>query len=350
MRDARAWIRWLSRERARARIFGGRRLEIDLALDYLRMRRDPLRPPKPRMIQIEPTRRCNLSCIMCLRTGRANPDGEMSFDVFRSLIERDFNYRHHLLLYGQGEPLLCKDLFKMIRYERRRGNFVVTVTNGTLLGEDAGRELARSDLNILRVSIDAATDATYGKVRRGATLGQVVRNVASLKRALSETRAKTELAVTFMALKENYREIPEMVKLTRQMGVPTLEIKELPPYADSSMEPLSIAARRDPALARNIQGAMAEAREGAKKCGVFLITSRFGRAAGMGRCMNPWFKTYVGADGSVTPCSSLCFSPEAVLGHLPDDRFEAIWLGEAYRQIRKSLLEGEIPFLRCRKI
>ena len=344
------WKHWIHRESARAAIFGGSRLRFYLVADYIRSRRDPLRPPRPRMIQLEPAGICNLRCYMCLRTGQAESNGEMGFDTFEEIMRAGFDYRHFTLLYGQGEPLLCKDLFRMIRFERERGNYVVTVTNGTLLNEGMCDQIASSGLNMLRISIDGACEETYQRIRKGASLGRVLKGIETLRRVISARRAKTELAVTFMALKENRHEAAAMVELTHHLGIRTLEIKDLPPYLDSPVEPLSVAMERDPELAREVELAMSAAEREAAKRGIRLITSKFGRPARDQRCMNPWFKTYITAQGYVTPCSKLCFSPDAVLGRLPDDDFEAIWRGGRYRRIRENALAGAPPLEGCRML
>ncbi|MFH1681062.1 MAG: radical SAM protein [Candidatus Eisenbacteria bacterium] len=344
------WMSWLGQERRRARIFGGGRLQLHLAADYCKARGNRLRPPRPRMIQLEPTRRCNLSCVMCQRTNRVNPDAEMGFDRFRRILDENFSYRHFLLLYGQGEPLLCADLFRMIRYERTQGNYVVSVTNGMLLTKEATGEIARSGLNMLRISIDGATEQTYRSVRKGASLPTVLENVRRLRSELDRFRAKTELAITFMALEENLEEIPALITLAKSVGVRIVEIKELAPYADEGREPLSVAAGRNPNLAGAIQRTLEGARARAKREKVVLITSRFGPQPRSRRCLNPWFKTFISAHGFVSPCSRLCFYPEAVLGRLPEDHFDRIWFGARYRQARSCIAAGGDPFEGCRKL
>ena len=77
------------------------------------------------------------SCIVACSQRAASVDGTNVFSGpysgtlcprrpnVQNIVERHFDYRHFLLLYGQGEPLLCRDLFEMIRYERARGRYVV---------------------------------------------------------------------------------------------------------------------------------------------------------------------------------------------------------------------------------
>ena len=59
--------------------------------------------------------------------------GFMEFDLFKKIID-DCNDLEHLCMHNWGEPLLHKDIFRMIEYAKNKGvNYVVMNTNGTLL-------------------------------------------------------------------------------------------------------------------------------------------------------------------------------------------------------------------------
>ncbi|HUV37456.1 MAG TPA: radical SAM protein [Patescibacteria group bacterium] len=346
-REAAGKIRGFIKERSRSVLFGGCALEMYLILDYVRSggRGRPTR--KPRMIQIEPTRKCNLSCSMCLRRTDGS-DSSMSFEFFREIISRDFDYRHFLLLYGQGEPFLAGDLFKMIRYERSRGNFVTTVTNGTIMDDDIIGEIVRSDLNMLRISLDGAGERTYNAVRRDADFNRVMSNIERLAGSMNEHRARPALALTFMAMKENYRDMPAMVRIASRLGIDYLEIKDLPPYADSPVKPLSVEMTEDADIRDDIEGTVRAMKEEAKKSGVHLIMTKFHCLAGTGDCMNPWFKTFVTWDGKVKVCSKLFAASVPAMGDLGEMTFDEIWTGPRYEAVRAKTKRGIVPFEECR--
>jgi MoaA/NifB/PqqE/SkfB family radical SAM enzyme len=340
---------WLLLERSRARLFGGWELQGLLLADYVRMKLHPAAPPLPRLVQLEPTRRCNLECTMCIRRKYADVDPDMSFETFRRIVAESFPHRHFMLLYGQGEPLLCADLARMIRFERGRGNFVVTVTNGTLLDRGAGRDLLDSGLNLLRISIDGASRATYESIRQGASFDAVMKNVEMLSALVRDSGAPLTLALTFMALKENHAEIPDMVRLASDLGIGILEIKDMPPYGDSPLEPLSIEAAADTALRERLQETMRSAVALARRKKIALVTARLGPGKGRRPCLNPWFKTYITCGGLVTPCSRFFSRSEKVLGDLREESFGSIWHGRDYAELRKNLAAGLAPLAPCRQ-
>ena len=55
------------------------------------------------------------------------------------------------VLHGVGEPMLVKNLPRMVRYLKGRGTYVLFNTNGTLLNEKNGRALIEAELDELRV-------------------------------------------------------------------------------------------------------------------------------------------------------------------------------------------------------
>jgi MoaA/NifB/PqqE/SkfB family radical SAM enzyme len=271
----------------------------------------------------------------------------MSLALFREVMERRFPYRHSMLLYGQGEPLLCPDLFGMIRLEKEHGNTVVSVTNGTLLDQESAEEIAASGLDALRISIDGASETTFRRVRRGGSLAKVCAGVERLRRQVEIRKARTRLAITFMALLENYREMNEMVRLTAALGLRTLELKSLPPYRDSPLEPLVVSMVRDPGMGAEVDELLHGACREGKRLGVQVITGRFGRATLRRSCQNPWHKVFVDVEGTLYPCSKLCLSPEASMGSLVDQELSQLWAGDRYRWIRRETRSGRAPFSGC---
>ncbi len=334
-------------ERKRSALFGGLKLEYYLVLDYLKGSYRQNKTPRPRMIQLEPTRKCNLNCSMCLRNDAAD-GSSMKYEFFKEIMTRDFQYHHFLLLYGQGEPFLAEDIFRMIRFERDNGNYVTTVTNGTVIDNEMCRKIVQSGLNTLRISIDGASERTYTAIRKGVDFDRIVSNIESLSRHIRGARAKTKLALTFMALKDNYRDMPELVRLASQFKIGYLEIKDLPPYVDSSVKPLSVEIEEDRHLKEDLQTTVGKLRDAARKHHIKLIMTKFHCLYKKGKCRNPWFKTFITWDGKVKLCSKLFASASLAMGDLKRSTFEEIWNGSHYNSARTMLKEGEAPSEACK--
>lgn len=93
----------------------------------------------PYYVMIEPSSRCNLQCPMyCLTLfGLKNWNaGDMDFLEFKKVYDKISPYLLFAAFWNLGEPLMNKDLFKMISYSHSIGIFNVLTTNGNLLNSE----------------------------------------------------------------------------------------------------------------------------------------------------------------------------------------------------------------------
>ncbi|MBQ9549736.1 MAG: radical SAM protein [Lachnospiraceae bacterium] len=98
--------------------------------------------PKPNVVNIETINRCNSTCAFCTANIHAEkrPFMEMTDELYRSIIDQlaDWNYRGHLTLYGNNEPLLDKKIVERHKYarEKLKESYIFMSTNGLLLNLD----------------------------------------------------------------------------------------------------------------------------------------------------------------------------------------------------------------------
>ena len=72
----------------------------------------------PVCLYLETTNRCNLLCTTCPRTyAELEPPADMRWDLFTSIVNQIPNLPR-AVLHGVGEPMLVKDLPRMVRYLR----------------------------------------------------------------------------------------------------------------------------------------------------------------------------------------------------------------------------------------
>ena len=136
----------------------------------------------PVCLYLEVTNRCNLLCETCPRTfEELEPPADMSWALFTRIVDQYPNIAR-VVLHGVGEPMLVKDLPRMIRYLKDRGTYVLFNTNGTLLQPKKFPGLIDCGLDELRVSLDAADRATYLKVRGKDFFQRIVRDVGKIHR------------------------------------------------------------------------------------------------------------------------------------------------------------------------
>ena len=144
----------------------------------------------PSELYIETTNRCNLKCRTCPQYFGMPEDFA---DLTPALVERilgQFPFVRRVVLHGIGEPLLNKELPRIIENVKRRGAYALFNTNGLLLRDKLTEPIVRAGLDELRVSVDSASPETYELVRGMDGFGRIIDNLRSLA-ALQEYAAPT---------------------------------------------------------------------------------------------------------------------------------------------------------------
>jgi MoaA/NifB/PqqE/SkfB family radical SAM enzyme len=264
------------------------------------------------------------------------------------------------VLHGIGEPLINRDLPRMIEHLKARGVTVLFNTNATLLTEVWGRKLIDSGLDEMRVSLDGATPLTYAAIRGAPLLPKIVANLRRFTRLQRELGAASpRLSIWMTGMRENVAELPDLVRLAARVGIREVYMQRMVYYLDQAQAPGMMDAGH--ALFDDFDAqadrAVAEAEAVAAALGVSLTASgatsprlSLEAAAQDGprpwaACRRPWTTAYVTANGNCLPC---CISPFATsdyeslkLGNLFERDFETIWNDARYQQWRLELLSDQ---------
>ncbi len=340
--------------------------ELPAAYAYVRpAERGPVAPEPPRVVFIEVTNRCNLLCETCPRTFVSYEQPRtLGWEAFLRIVEQ-FPALERAVLHGIGEPLMNRDLVRMIEHLKARGATVLFNTNAVLLTPALDAALIASGLDELRCSLDAATPATYHLVRGVPVFDKVVRNLERFCRRQRELGAETpRVSLWLTGMRENIAELPDLVRLAARIGAPEVYVQRMVYYLDSEAPPGLMGAGHalfddfDAHVDRVIAEAEVIARElgvrlrasGATNPRASLEASRRHNPRPWAGCLRPWSTAYVTANGNCLPC---CISPFATtdydslkLGNLFERPFADIWNDAVYQRWRATLL-SDTPHLAC---
>lgn len=303
--------------------------------DYFEYRRQwDERPVKgdsgafPLHLDIDPTNRCNLSCGMCPRTfyikeGRRewNPEGssgDMDFSLYEKIIEEGVRQGlKSVKLNFLGEPLLYARLDEMVRLAAEAGLWVMINTNATLLTPARAEKLLAAGLTDIFFSFDSPYAEEYEKIRAGADFEKTLANIRS-----------------FMAIKG-------------EMGLPAVQTRAsmvLPEHlAGEELEKLKADYIR---LFRNMS--VAEIGFGLPTVMGLDYEKTYGLFPGF-VCPDLFRRMFVFWDGPVGPCCG-DWERRLILGNALESPLADIWLGEAYRSLRRAHLEkryADVPACRA---
>jgi sulfatase maturation enzyme AslB (radical SAM superfamily) len=115
-------------------------------------------------LSIEITNHCDLRCRMCpVNQSMTRPKRFMDFEFFKHIID-DNPQLEFVLVFQWGEPLLHKDLPKMVEYCSKRDIRTMITSHGHLLTEKLSEELIDAGLTRITFSVDGVGE-TYTKIR-----------------------------------------------------------------------------------------------------------------------------------------------------------------------------------------
>lgn len=322
-------------------------------------KRPAIVPELPRSLYLETTNRCDSKCQTCIRTFRTlEPPKDLTFEELKQIVDQ-FPVLDRVVLHGIGEPLLNRDLFVMIRYLKGKGATVLFNSDAISLNAAKRREIIASGLDEFRVSLDAVTPATYLKIRGVPTLPRVLENVRALVALRREMQSGTpRIGFWFTAMKENIRELPDLIRLAADVGVDEVYLQRLVFY-DEGM------AVKEQSLHGSLAATEREMIDESLRLAGELSLS-FKASGGTGPresllpedrrhpwrgCRRPWTLSYVTANGNLFPCCIAPWTardyPGTILGNAFQDDFASLWNGEKYRAFREAF-ESDNPPDVCR--
>lgn len=316
----------------------------------------------PRSIYIEPTSRCNEFCQQCPRTLLSREDDrDLSFDDFRYIVDQ-FPVLERVVLHGLGEPLLNKELPRMVHYLKERGTYVLFNSNGIALTAKKGQELIDAGLDEYRLSMDGATREMYAHVRGVDAFDKIWRNIGAFVAKQKEQNAsKPAVSLWFTAMKENLHELPGLIDLAYEHGIREVHLQRLVFFEQG------LAQSKQALFRRSTQEELDLVERCAQTCRergidftaagsatpVESLVRDFGERPWSG-CGRPYSLTYITSSGNVLSC---CFAPfghrsareykeERVLGNIFQEPIADIWRGERYEAFRRAF-ESEHPARHC---
>jgi MoaA/NifB/PqqE/SkfB family radical SAM enzyme len=271
---------------------------------------------RPYIFVFEVTNVCNLKCPFCL-TGKGISGGRevrhMSFEQARPIIDAVADTTYLLQLYTWGEPLLNKDIIRIIEHAKQRNIYVMLSTNATAMTPAYVERLLQSGIDYLTVAIDGGSDETYQQYRVGGNYSKVLANVRHLleqkrQRGLQQPFVEWQ----FIVFRHNEHEVAETERMAYEIGIN--KFTPLPAYVeDEAWLPVGKEYRKttlyNPERLRN--------------------------------CDRPWSHLNVRADGGVASCCYEFFKKDD-FGDLSHETFGQVWNNSMFQESRRLIYQFRV--------
>lgn len=159
-----------------------------------------------------PTSRCNSRCASC-DWWASSGEHDLTRPEIGAVVDSLCRLGTRVVLFSGGEPLLRNDVFEIADQFRAAGMTLHLHTSGVTL-ESVAREVGQTFARVI-VSLDAANERLYQRVRGVPALMALERGVAGLRRYAPEVRVSARSTLH----RTNFRELPLLVDHAKAMGL-----------------------------------------------------------------------------------------------------------------------------------
>lgn len=285
--------------------------------------------------EIDLTNDCNSNCPRCAggRNNKVYLKTNQVFSLIDQLAEIEVK---GITLTGGGEPLLHRNLNKIIEYISQHEIDIGIMTNGLLFRNNAMETILDNCL-WCRISLDAGTKEMYQQTHgtAGNSFKKVVNNVRKLTELKKERNSDCTIGVGYLTGEQTIDEIEKFVSLSKSLEVDYCQLR--PFHYDNSI-PIKEHLKKIENL----------------KDDKFNILTSEHKYERIGEEKRPYDKCYgcnfvavVTADYNVTFCCHSRGNSKYTLGNLSKNTFREIWASEKRKEVMDSIdVHKCIPFCR----
>lgn len=302
----------------------------------------------PIYMEASPSGACNHRCTFCGLDFMGYKPRFLDAKVIEERLGEMAGLGLKSIMYGgEGEPLLHKELARLIEFGKKAGLDNALTTNGVLLDANLAERILPC-IEWIKVSINAGTPETYASIHRtkARDFDTVIDNVAAAADIKKKHGYKCTLGMQMILLPENRHEARSLAITARDAGADYLVIK---PY---SQHPLShttvhkgVKYEKDVSQPEDLSDlssptfSIVVRAHAMKKWDLGKLSFR--------RCFALPFWSYVDSSGNVWGCSCFLGDDRFLYGNLIENSFEEIWAGER-RRASVRWVEEALDASKCR--
>ncbi|MBL7196842.1 MAG: radical SAM protein [Candidatus Omnitrophica bacterium] len=177
---------------------------------------------RPHWIYISLSHKCTYSCQMCAVV-KILKGYELPIQTAKRALDEISSWEWDCVLtFTGGEPFLREDIFEIFNYSTGKGLKIEAVSNGSLIDKALAGRIISSGLQNIAISLDGAQEKTHDSVRQKGGFKKAINAVENLVMAKRELGSGPQISVWTTIMKENVRELFDIIALTKNLGVECL--------------------------------------------------------------------------------------------------------------------------------
>ena len=256
----------------------------------------------PPYLQIEPSSICNYRCVFCFETDKTFTNkkngfmGAMDLNLFKKIVDQAEKNIEFISIASRGEPLVNKNIDKMLEYTEGKFLNLKLNTNASLLNEKYIHAILSGGVKTVVFSADAAEEKLYAKLRVNGELKKVVKNIELFNKIREKSYSKSKIISRVSGVKFNDEQnIDSMENFWKKM---------VDQVAFVDYNPWENIYEKDPSDISK-------------------------------PCSDLWRRMFIWWDGKVNPCDS-DYKSELQVGNIKDKSISELWNSQKYNEYRKS--------------
>lgn len=171
----------------------------------------PLNKPTSIIFNITPN--CVLKCKHC-DIWRNKPEKQIGFNDAKKIIDNIYRWLGPFyLFFTGGEPLIIKDLPKILKYCHSLGISTHINSNASLVTEALAKKLVDSHLSAISISIDGAKSETHDLLRGVEGAYEKTINTIKLLNKYKNKNSSPAIFVNTVIMKQNLDELIDLAQL-----------------------------------------------------------------------------------------------------------------------------------------
>jgi len=272
---------------------------------------------------------CNLKCPLCPTGTNCSKRKRcfMSFEDYKIVFDKIKRYAFVVNLYNWGEPFLNKDILEIIEYTKKNRVGVLLSTNLNHLTDEMINAIVRLKLDKIVISLDGASQKTYGQYRKGGDFNKVLENLKKIINKKKELNSDyPRLVWQYLISKKNEKDIDKAKKIAEELGI---KINFL--YMRTSQ----VIRRKGWKLNKKIVDEwISENFEGTPKEASSTINTK-------GACSYLFKYFFVNPEGTTSPCCAL-YDKKTDFGDILNHDLKNVWNNDKYVSARSRFSKEKI--------
>jgi len=160
------------------------------------------------------TNNCNLKCRHCYQEAGKRLEGELDLATRLDIVDQLADEDTFSIAFSGGEPLMDKDLWRVVERAHKRNLYVSIATNGTLVTPKVVQRMTESGVDYVEISLDSTKPEVHDEFRGiPGFWGRAVRGIEN-----ATAQGKFEVGIASTITQINFAEIEDLIQFAKNLG------------------------------------------------------------------------------------------------------------------------------------